>query len=252
MTQRIRLLLPILLLGTGVLWAQKQHKGYTITLKDGTTYSGTVVLKNNDMTMLEMFDSPKRYQFPNTTIAKVEEIPVRSTLLNSPKSLYCKFGTIISLYGGGAESWGAFGRIPQAGGTATVGVKHTFQPDDFIGIGVGYETNINTSTLQRYDYVPLFLTTQLPLGAYRYQPMTQLDVGYTFKLNQFYKGGLYLLYSIGMKIKTDNLFGLYGGIYTKIQQTNGKVVEKKTVGIFSSETTNTQIIAFGMKLNLIF
>ncbi|MDD5184893.1 MAG: hypothetical protein PHS84_06480 [Paludibacter sp.] len=228
-----------------------------ITLKTGEIYVGKIVLKTNDMIMLNTIDGT-RYQFQLSEIEKMEtETKPNTSKVDKPDSIktttynYGNFGGLVELSGGISNAKNSFGWSPNTQLSLIFGNKNLLGKNLFGGIGIGYNYTFLATSTKSIEFLPLFVHIRSSLKNKRTSPYFGMDIGYAFALNTGNSGGSLIKISAGLSHKISLKTIFFAGIYAGVQTFSGILTETNSLGSFTY-TGETSMNNLGLKAGIQF
>ncbi len=223
-----------------------------VILKSGEKYLGEIVLRNDEIIMLKTPDG-KRFQFQMKEIEKIgKENNVYQHNSESGQVSKGSFAGIIDLNGGFSFAPSTqIGRTPYAGVSLAFGSRNAFGTNAFLGAGAGYESYTGNGKSSGLSYIPVFIQAYMPLGNSRISPATRVKAGYSFSVNDTYRGGVFFSTSGGINLKLSQTTSFFAGIFGQIQQISGTVIVTNELGEFSGNG-NARIYTIGISTAFLF
>jgi len=225
-----------------------------ITLKSGAVYVGNIILKTNEMLMIETRDG-KKIQFPLEEIIATDKtsIPTENKTnlqKQSPKNGGVIYGNI-ELSAGLSNAYQAFTWCPSTEVSILFGKKNITEKNLLFAFGSGYILVFRSSTVEPIRFLPLFVRLQNTLYKTRISPFIGLDAGYIFGLSNGYGGGLMAKFSAGLIQKLSYKSDLYLGLYTGISSIFTTISTTNELGTFSYPN-QTEMTNLGLKIAVHF
>ena len=224
----------------------------TITLKNGETYRGEIVLRTEEMVMLKTKDGI-RYQFQTREIEKIgAENILKSEETANAKINRGSFAGMMDAAGGVAFANATpIGHMPTMNFTLAFGSRNAFGTNAFAGAGAGYVTVAGNESVKIQSFIPLFFQINMPLNNTKISPAIGSKAGYLFSLNDEYKGGAFLNLSGGIIYKLTSITSLYFGLYAEALGISGTVIENNELGEFTKQG-NATVYSLGFKCSFLF
>ena len=243
------------------LSGQKNVTSDKISLKTGEVYIGTIVLKTDDMIMINT-NNGTRFQFQLKEVSKIEHqnsvesterVESNDTKLeeNTLENSKSTFGGLIEVSVGGSAAKYSFKNSPNTQLSLIFGNKNSFDTNLFLGAGIGYNSIYDRQNSQKIDFLPFIMRIQSGLEKKRTAPYISMDVGYAFALNPEYKGGMTIRISTGITRRINYKLDFSLGVYVGVQSFYGTLIETNELGAYSyyGKTTMNSI---GIKTGLAF
>ncbi|MFZ4582542.1 MAG: hypothetical protein ACOYM7_07820 [Paludibacter sp.] len=235
------------------IMAQEKPVTSKVTLKTGTVYVGEIVLKNDEVVMLKD-NTGARYQFQPSEIVQIEPYVVANTENSSPQTTTIPDAHINDNFCGRFEFASTTGSLqrgaedqPLTQFLLSFGNKKVLGKDIFVGLGSGFLIMNNTNV----NLIPIYLKVQTITNKNRTSPFWGVESGYTFSINNYYKGGAFAAVSAGTNYKVNYKTSIYAGIFGAVYSINGTFTESITQGIYAYNG-NATLKTYGLKLGLQF
>lgn len=236
----------------------QQKESVKITLKSGAIHYGELIVQTDEMVMIQKKDGSK-YQFQTTDILKTEVDSTRETSNssqiisetaphetenqnNSPVYAVAEAG-IYSL-----NTRNAFDNCTAGAARLSLG-KEVLNGSIFAGAGMGIITSIDKET--QISLLPLFVRFNYLLNKNRLSPFAGMEAGYSFSLNKYYEGGMFVSGELGISFKYSSRNYAKLSITTGTQRIRTMLRETTASGNFSYYG-NTAILNIGLKAGLQF
>lgn len=236
-----------------------QHKeSVKITLKSGAIHYGELIVQTDEMVMVQEKDGSK-YQFQTSDILKTEidvngrtginpettsELPARDTETPNNSPIYALAETCVS----SLSTQNAFNNTTAGAVRLSIG-KQMLSGNIFAGAGMGIITSLEKET--QISLLPTFLRFNYLLNKNRLSPFAGMEAGYSFSLNKYYGGGMFVSADLGVSLKYSSRNYAKLSITTGIQQIKTNLTETSSAGTFSYYG-NTAIFNFGLKAGMQF
>jgi len=253
----LRFLIPVLLafLCNIQLWAQNNTLE-KVTLRSGEVYVGEILLKNQDIVMIQTTAGAK-FQFPAADVKSIETVSsnhLKNTQseneANSPEAIpEGNISALIELSGGIAHADNKTDLAPAMQGTLSFGTRLLKGKNLFLGIGTGYFCVVTEN--ENVGFIPLFLRLRGTLTQKRVSPFASIDAGYASSLTENYEGGIYSRLTLGIQKKLHEKSVISAGIYAGAFNFSTDLTETNETGTFSYHG-GTDMINAGITLGLQF
>ncbi|HHT21776.1 MAG TPA: hypothetical protein GXZ87_00470 [Bacteroidales bacterium] len=248
---RFSRLLVILLVITNTAFAQESIVRDVILLKSGEKVQGKIISQTDKVLTLKT-DDGKRFQFQLSEIVSIEQEETTRKPEVKPTQHQGNFTGIIEINGGVASAKATpIPASPAMAVSLAFGSKNAFGSNGFLGLGVGYETSLAKNNSNKLTFLPVFILLQKTFTTNKTAPFIASHVGYTFKLNENYGGGAYFKLSGGVNFQIAEKTAFNIGLFGKIQQISGTIIEQNHLGEFMGEG-NTKLYSAGLSLSFIF
>lgn len=244
-------LLVIALFAVSSVFAQNSQLRDVILLKSGEKVQGKIISRTNNVLTLKT-DDGKRFQFQLSEIASIKQEEISRKPEVKPTQHQGNFAGILEINGGVAIAKST--PIPTSlamAASLAFGSKNAFASNGFLGLGVGYETSLAKNNSDKLTFLPVFILLQKTFTTNRTAPFVSSNVGYAFKLNENYVGGAYFKLSVGVSLHVSEKTAFNIGLYGKIQQISGTVIEQNHLGEFTGEG-NAKMLGTGLGVSFIF
>lgn len=222
-----------------------------IYLKNGEKYIGEIVLKTEQIIMIQTIEG-KKFQFQTAEISEIKQEDVKpgekSGQVYNPSG---NFAGLFQLSGGLSSIKGAVTTSPTVDLSLAFGTKKAFGKNLFLGGGAGFKNIIDGNNQRSLSFLPLFVQIKNIYSDKNVSPATNIKLGYAFPLQKSYSGGLYLYTSGGISIKTTENSNIYFGLHVQLQSTYGNITETLPQGTFTSKS-NAVISDFGITTAFVF
>ncbi len=222
-----------------------------IYLKNGEKYIGEIVLRNEQIVMIQTIEGSK-FQFQASEISEIKQEDIKPG--EKSGQIYSQSGNFAGFFqlsGGFSSIKGAVTATPSVDLSLAFGTKKAFGKDIFLGGGAGFENIFDIKNDRNLSFLPLFLQINNNFSKNNISPATNIKLGYAFPLQKSYSGGLYLHTSGGISIKTTENSNIYLGLHVQMQPTYGNVTEILPQGAFTSKS-NAVVSNFGITTAFIF
>lgn len=197
------------------------------------------------MVMLRTYEG-KRFQFSLSEIYSITQN--KNDLTNIQKSnsgtLFDSLEKMTELSGGVCSAKGAISTSALVNASFALGIRNNLTQNTFVGVGAGIEQNIVSDNAMRLCFLPVFVRIQKKFREKKISPTINLKLGYAFRIDGNYNGGIFFQTSYGLKYKLTSHSDIFFGIFTHLQPTYGNVVETLPIGIYTSKS-NTIITGWG-------
>jgi hypothetical protein len=131
--------------------------------------------------------------------------------------------------------------------TLSFGNKKVLGKDIFVGLGSGFLMVSNAEV----KLVPVYLKVHATTNKNRTSAFWGMESGYSFSINNNYKGGVFTNLSAGMSYKVNYKSSLYLGLIGGVYSVSGNLTESTANGIYAY-FGNTTIKMYGLKLGIQF
>ncbi len=251
---KLRALLLCLLLSILTLTAQESAGISKITLKNGTEFTGRIILRNDEIIMLKD-NSGARFQIAVSEIDKIATVSVITGNLSAigndaineefvPNENFCGH---LELSTSTATARKAFENNAATQASLVFGNKKAFGKDLFVGLGAGYLW-VSESNLR---LIPAILKIQANTSKNRTSPFVGFESGYAFAANKSYGGGPFAKAAVGVNYRISNKTAIFAGISAAIFSFSGQLSETTPNGVFAFDGT-TSLNVFSLKAGLQF
>lgn len=238
-----------LLFGITVILAQEATPQSTVYLKNGDVFKGRILMSTDEVMMIQT-DDGKRYQFLTSEIERISEDRQKKDSRQIGKE--SNFGVIIDLEGGIANaSTENIRNSPLISGSAALGTKNLFNSNTFAGLGTGVEFIFPKNEGKNLILLPIFIQLNKTFTDNPIKPFIGTKTGYSFGLNKEYKGGVFIKLSGGANFSISEKTSVNLGVFGKIQQISGLIIEKNEWGEFVKNGT-TPLYSIGLNFAFIF
>jgi hypothetical protein len=243
-----RISIFILVLWLSAVAAAAQDK---ITLRGGETYTGTIVLQNDEILMFQIKDGT-RFQFPVSQILKIERAGEESEKKSENDELdESNISGMAEIWGGGAVAHDKFSRANFGGISLSFGTKKIAGKPIFVGAGAGVQMAFLSADNETLLQLPLFVRLKTNLEKSKLSPFFMLDAGYAFALNENCKGGLHAKLSAGMQLPLSSKSLFFAGVFSSVSGFYGNLTETVNGSRFSY-AGNSIIAGFGVNAGIQF
>lgn len=252
MIKKITILFISLILSVTVFAQQKEL--VKITLKSGAVHYGELIVQTDEMIMIQEKDG-SRYQFQTTDIEKKETASDSETTQESSAKtstdLHENNSGVFALTEAGIYDFSAHNTFDHttAGSLKLSLCKQLLSGNIFAGAGMGIITSIEKDT--QISLLPVFVKCNYLLNKNRLSPFAGMEAGYSFSLNKYYEGGMFVSADLGLSIQYSARNFIKLSITTGVQQIRTNLTEATSSGAFSYYG-NTNIISWGLKAGLQF
>ena len=246
------LILFFCFVSVGIL-AQEKAVTSKVTLKTGTVFVGEIIVKNNEVVMLK--DSTgARFQFQPSEVVLVEtfvpsktdsDLQQSSTEPNAP--LNTNFSARFEIVSAAVSMQNEDNAKLLTQFLLSFGNKKVLGKDIYVGLGAGFLT-VNNSNI---NLLPIYLKVQATTNKNRTSPFWGVESGYTFSVNNYFKGGAYTSVSAGVNYKVNYKTSIYAGVFGAVYSIKGRLTESITEGTYAYEGIASLKTA-GLKLGLQF
>ena len=240
----------ILLLSVAASFAQEAAPKDIIILRNGDRLTGVIVLKTDETVMIQANDG-KRFQFQISEIERIEQEKTKSKAIKQRAAKSGNFGILATIDFGMAKSKEAALTAPDLGVSVALGSKNAFGSKTFAGIGTGFELIPAKAEDKKMTFIPIFLQIHKNLTDNEIKPFIGTKIGYAISVNENYKGGTIASLSGGINFPIAQRSSINAGIFGKLQQINGSIVEKNELGDFTKRGT-TKLCTIGINISFIF
>lgn len=218
--------------------AQESSALTKITLKNGTVFVGEVILKNDELIMLQN-NAGERFQFALSEIDKTETTaieptnPAKTTIGGVAKNDNLCGQFEFSLGNASARKAFDFKSITQV--ALAFGNRKSFGKDLFVGVGAGYLRigDVNLSL------IPATLKIQTYTSKNRTSPYIGFDSGYAFSTSKNYGGGPFAKISVGINHRLNYKSTIYAGISAAVYSIKSSLTEINLNGVYAFNGTTT-------------
>lgn len=197
-----------------------------ITLRNGQTVQGEVVIQNDEVVIVKNA-SGARFQYPASEVVSVTETEGASQASEEkesgkPKSQGRKVTLMVDLTGGGAF-------VPQdkagghIGGEFMIGSRHIGSKSIFIGGGIGVHGLFLGD--KSYTFLPIQAAINVPFIEGKHSPFVGAAVGYGFGVSRGTVGGIFTAAQVGYKYEINNRSALLLSLRAQFQQATVEAVE---------------------------
>ena len=233
------------------VFSQQPATKDVIYLKNGEKYIGDIVLKTEQIVMLQTSDG-KRYQFQITDIKELRQENVKpDEKVGTVYESRGNFAGLIQLNGGISSIKGSTETSPFAGVSLAFGARKVFKKPIFLGAGAGYENIFDSKNSRNIGFIPVFVQMKNNYSDKAFSPASNLKIGYALPLQKEYSGGLFFHVSGGISYMITPESSVFAGLYFQAQQTYGNVTETLSQGAFTSKS-NAILTTFGVSTAFIF
>ncbi|MDR1652456.1 MAG: hypothetical protein LBS01_02170 [Prevotellaceae bacterium] len=222
-----------------VAFSQSDLSRSKITLKNGNTFVGVLVLKNETVAVLQA-DDGIRYQFPAGDIEKIESVSAAIFADNKDDNLKSdddfaanNFKIIFDVnnalylkneaFDGTKNSWS---------GNIVLGINNLKQMF-YLGVGAGYEylpvKDVNISLLK------MFFRIQKTFSDKSVSPYTSLNLGFSLISNENWRGGIFSDIAGGVSIHLGHSRFLLFGLNLGVQGCNTVISQTHNGDIYSAD-----------------
>lgn len=230
-------------------FAQESSVKSKVYLKNGTVFNGEILM-TTDGVMVMQTDDGKRYQFQISEIDRVEQGLKKEETAQS--DVLRNFSGTLEINGGFAKApIEGFRFSPQFSATIALGTKNFLKTKTFVGIGTGFELIPLQYNPEELTFIPIFIQINKILSNGTTSPFVGLKSGYSFSLNNAYKAGMLVQLASGVNFKISNDKSLNVGIFGKIQEISGTIIENNEHGSFVKHGA-TKILNGGLSLGFLF
>lgn len=231
-----------------------------ITLKSGITYTGTILVENDEIIMIQMKDGAK-IQFQHTDVLKKELTPENSlqdiesdnsspAYSNATKDELIKGRIEIANVIGGGKNTFKNKNFIQA--LLIFGKNSVSQSELYFGVGSG----IFSSTIKSVNitFIPAFIHLEYNKKnetKNRLSAFAGLKAGYSFSLQKSVNGGIFIQPDLGMKVSLNNrsTFRLSATLGNQIF--SGELKESNNSNYYSYNGT-TNLLTIGLRAGFEF
>lgn len=232
-----------------MIFSQEANPKSVVFLKNGESLKGQVLMKTSEVLVLQT-DDGGRYQFQLSEIDKIEQ--GRKSIEKESTGEISNFAGIIELNGGLAyASLEGAQFSPLISGTVALGSRDFLKSTFFAGIGTGMEAVFSKEDNENLLLVPLFIRLNKTFTDNSIKPYFGTDAGYAFCLNKEYKGGVLFKLTGGANFSVSRKLSFNVGVFGKIQQISGTVIEKNEWGEFLKQGT-TPLYSTGLSFAFLF
>jgi len=240
----------ILLLSVAASFAQEAAPKDIIVLRNGDRLTGVIVLQTDETVMIQT-DDGKRFQFQIGEIERIEQEKIKSKVNKMRPAKTGNFGVLAAMELGLAKSSEAAITAPDIDVSVAFGSKNAFGSETFAGIGAGFELIPAKAEDKRMTFIPIFLQIHKNLTNNNIKPFIGTKIGHAISVHENYKGGTFALLTSGINFPIAQRSSINAGIFGKIQQIKGSIIEKNKLGDFIKNGT-TQFSTFGVNISFIF
>ncbi len=249
---RIILLLSIFLLSAFSTFSQNSQSQKNVLLKNGNIIIASKIEYINNY-LLIIGSKGERFQINQSEIEQISDILAPTDTKRVKEEDIGHFGALFSIDGGIQNANNTqLGSLTGGDIGIALGVKNLSNGIDFVGIGTGYTLAMHKSTIRNLAYVPIFATGIISLSKHTaVSPFIGSSMGYAFRTKGKYKGGSFIQLKSGVKIAANKQSDLLIGIYAKLANISGIVIEQNEFGQFQGEG-NSKLISAGISFSIIF
>ena len=213
-----------LLLITLIIPAFLMSEASVITLRNGKTMRGDVLVQNEEVVIVKD-EKGARFQYPANEVISIseEENNVQEPEETADHKHHSRKTTImLGLTGGGAI-------IPQEkggghiAGEFMIGSRHIGQRTVFVGGGLGVHGILMSG--RNHLFLPLQVAVNVPFIEGKHAPFAGAAIGYGFGLSKGTTGGIYTSAQVGYRYALNNKSALLLSLRAQFQQAKIEATE---------------------------
>lgn len=231
-----------------------------LTLKTGATYTGTILVENDEIIMIQIKDGSKM-QFQFVDVLKKELMPENTELSSETENSAPATSIVIKedaikgrveiadIIGNGKNSFENKNFIQAF---LIFGKTLASQPEFYIGAGGGVFTS--TGKTLNISFIPVFINleyTEKKSTKNRPSAFAGMKAGYSFSIQESINGGIFIQPDLGMKIKLNNRSTLRLSLTLGNQIFSGKLKELNNGNYYSYEG-GTTLLTIGLRAGFEF
>ncbi len=242
-------MLFMFLVSIATSFAQEANPRNTIFLKNGDSFKGQILMRTDEIIIIQT-DDGKRYQLQLSEIDRIQQDMKSIDKDGTGKA--SNFGGIIDLEGGLAyASTEGLQYSPATSATIALGVRDFLKSNVFAGLGSGVQVVFSKNENKNLLLLPLFIQLNKTFTNNSVKPFIGTKAGYAFSLNKEYQGGVLFKLAGGAAFSISRRLSFNVGVFGKIQQISGTVIERNELGKFVKQGT-TPLYSTGLNLGFIF
>lgn len=232
-----------------------------ITLKSGKIVSGQILIQNDDVLIIRDANGA-RFQYPMADVLSVSkeankavETVVETAVETSEGSKKATLSLEVSgggLYVGKGQTGG------YAAADLVIGTRQLMGQPILLGGSIGYLGTFSSGS--SYNFLPICLAMRVPLTDGKHAPMIGASIGYGIGLSKNYLGGIHAGMDVAYRYAINSRSALTIGLNVRFQQATMNVSDAITYPIVAesketilySHSAGRNMVAFGLKLGLLF
>ena len=227
-----------------------------ITLQDGSTLEGEVVIDNDEVIILKD-QKGRRYQFPQSQVTDKQEIAAPVTEEQIVEQRRKQVGILFGLSGSAsflpANEHQPASTAGQIGAEVLIGAKNMLGTHIFLGGGIAYNGYLHPADNLSAHFLPLKIYAKIPVTDQKHAPALTAGLGYGFALKkgtEITRGGLFAEMGIGWNLALKRNKSLYVGANCSFQQCQSRVATGIS-GISYTDYVGRAYITLGIKTSII-